>query len=91
MTEQQFSALIEPELDSDVLPEEEEQLLDRARHNKCDGRLGCEFQYDYPYMIRTRSGDLHMVYTWNKTAIRHLWLKADSAAPNSNEEQNNDA
>lgn len=90
MTEQQFSTLIHPELNSDVPPEDPSRLLDRARHNKCDGRLGCEFQYDYPYMIRTRSGDLHMVYTWNKTAIRHLWLKADSAAPNSNEEQNND-
>jgi predicted neuraminidase len=42
-------------------------------------------------MIRSRNGDLHMVYTWNKTAIRHVWLKADSASKNIGKEQNNDA
>ncbi len=45
-------------------------------------------------MVRTRNGDLHLLYTWNKTAIRHAWLKADAVegAPrnnNQNRELNN--
>lgn len=91
MSMQRFSSLIAPELDSDAPMPEKSLLLDRARHNKCDDRLGCEFQYDYPYMIRSRNGDLHMVYTWNKSAIRHLWLKADADAPSTDKEQDNDA
>lgn len=90
MTERQFASLISPELNSDVPPEDPARLLERARHNKCDGRLGCEFQYDYPYMIRSRNGDLHMVYTWNKTAIRHVWLKA-AATHGTDKEQDDDA
>ena len=90
MTEQEFTTLINPELESDVPPEDPARLLERARHNKCDGRFGCEFQYDYPYMIRSRNGDLHMVYTWNKTAIRHVWLKADHNNA-AGKEQGNDA
>lgn len=54
---------------------EVERVLNRARANKC--RAGaCEFQYDYPFLLRTRNGDIHMLYTWNKTLIRHAWWRA---------------
>jgi predicted neuraminidase len=33
---------------------------------------GCRFSYDYPYMIQDANGDLHIVYTWNKSFIKHL-------------------
>ncbi len=56
-----------------------ERLLDHALKNKC-ARGSCEFQYDYPYLLRADNGDLHMVYTWNKTLIRHLWWRADATA-----------
>ena len=57
--------------------EDEEVLLRHVVRNKC--RKGdCEFQYDYPYMIRLPNGDLHLVYTWNKSLIRHLWWRAVS-------------
>ncbi len=32
----------------------------------------CRFIYDYPYMIRSPNGDYHIVYTWNKSFIKHL-------------------
>lgn len=44
---------------------------------------GCHFEFSYPYMIRARNGDLHIVYTWNRTFIKHVritsqWLAAQA-------------
>lgn len=63
------------EVAQDVGVEQLDKVLDHARRNKCHGEL-CEFQYDYPYMLRTRNGDIHILYTWNKTLTRHLWWRA---------------
>lgn len=54
-------------------------VLARAEHNKCHGDR-CEFQYDYPFMLRTRNGDIHILYTWNKSLIRHYWWSANGEA-----------
>lgn len=56
----------------------ESLVLEHARHNKCKGDNHCEFQFDYPYMLRAKNGDLHILYTWNKTLIRHAWFRLDS-------------
>lgn len=52
-------------------------VLKHARHNKCEDGNQCEFQFDYPYMLRAKNGDLHILYTWNKTMIRHAWFRLD--------------
>lgn len=54
------------------------RVLDHAERNKCRKGL-CEFQYDYPFMLRARNGDIHILYTWNKTLTRHFWWRAPSA------------
>ncbi len=45
----------------------------------CDDDM-CRFVYDYPFMIRGQDGVFHLVYTWNKSFIKHLqfnqaWLE----------------
>jgi predicted neuraminidase len=51
-----------------------------AQRNKCeDGQCGYEFSY--PYLIQTHNGDFHLVYTWNRSFIKHVqfsraWLDA---------------
>jgi predicted neuraminidase len=47
------------------------QYIESAKRTVCkDGR--CRYEFSYPYLIQTRQGDLHLVYTWNRTFIKHL-------------------
>ncbi len=44
-----------------------------AKHNKCTAQ-SCGFEFSYPYLIQTRTGDFHLVYTWNRSFIKHVWF-----------------
>ncbi|MBI5625734.1 MAG: exo-alpha-sialidase [Nitrosomonadales bacterium] len=44
-----------------------------AKRNKCTAQ-SCGFEFSYPYLIQTRSGDFHLVYTWNRSYIKHVWF-----------------
>ncbi len=51
-----------------------------ARRNRCDGEV-CGYEFSYPYMIQTHNGDFQLVYTWNRSYIKHVqfnqaWLDA---------------
>ncbi len=35
---------------------------------------GCRFEFSYPYLIRTVGGGFHLVYTWNRSFIKHVWF-----------------
>jgi hypothetical protein len=48
-----------------------EQFQALAEKRLCDGER-CKFMYDYPYMVQASDGDYHVVYTWNKSHIKHL-------------------
>jgi predicted neuraminidase len=55
-----------------------ETVARNAENNLCGTH--CSWQYDYPYLIRAADGDFHLVYTWNRSFIRHLrfneaWLE----------------
>ncbi|MCF6281731.1 MAG: exo-alpha-sialidase [Candidatus Polarisedimenticolaceae bacterium] len=55
------------------------QLQQQIGQQICKGQQ-CTFQYDYPYMVRSRNGDYHLLYTWNRSLIKHIrfndaWLE----------------
>lgn len=55
-----------------------DEIIAGVRETKCRGGK-CTFQFDYPYMLRADNGDIHVVYTWNKTLIGHAWWRAPDA------------
>ena len=57
-----------------------------AERQLCEER--CRFEFSYPYLIRTRNGDFHLVYTWNRSFIKHIWF--DQAWLDSRVEQSTD-
>ncbi|HKB58965.1 MAG TPA: sialidase family protein [Gallionellaceae bacterium] len=41
---------------------------------------GCRTEYSYPFLLQAKNGDFHVLYTWNRTFIKHVtftpaWLK----------------
>ncbi|HEY0666202.1 MAG TPA: sialidase family protein [Gallionella sp.] len=42
-----------------------------ARLAKCHGE-GCGFEFSYPYLIHASNGEFHLVYTWNRSFIKHV-------------------
>ncbi len=43
------------------------------------------YQFSYPWLLRSATGDFHVLYTWNKSKIKHLefnqsWLDRESAS-----------
>jgi predicted neuraminidase len=49
------------------------EYVESAKRSAC-GKVTCVFEFSYPYLIQTQSGDFHLVYTWNRTLIKHLWF-----------------
>ncbi len=42
-----------------------------AQKNKCEAKK-CGFEFSYPYLVQTHNGDFHLVYTWNRSFIKHV-------------------
>lgn len=56
------------------------QLVNHLDRRVCKSH-GCEFEYEYPYFIRSTDGLYHLVYSWNNMLIKHVsfndaWLDA---------------
>ena len=50
-----------------------------AQRNKCEAQTlnpgsgqDCAFEFSYPYLIQAHNGDFHLVYTWNRSFIKHV-------------------
>lgn len=76
----QFSADLSLYLTNQNAAVSAELIAERVKHNMCSAK-SCQWQFDYPYLIRTRSGSFHLVYTWNKSMIKHVefnlsWLES---------------
>ena len=44
-----------------------------ARRQLC-GPEQCSQEFSYPYLLQSRDGYLHLVYTWHRTRIKHIRL-----------------
>jgi len=44
-----------------------------ARRQLC-GQASCTWEFSYPYLLQSRDGYIHLVYTWHRTRIKHVRL-----------------
>ena len=44
-----------------------------ARRQLC-GPESCSQEFSYPYLLQSRDGYLHLIYTWHRTRIKHIRL-----------------
>lgn len=57
--------------DSAMAQKDIDALAEASRQRQCAAQ-GCSFEFSYPYIIRSAQGDAHLVYTWNRSAIKHV-------------------
>jgi predicted neuraminidase len=66
--------------------DEAQAYVASARRQLCGGQ-SCSQEFSYPYLLQSRDGYLHLVYTWHRTRIKHVrldplqTLQAAQAAP----------
>ena len=66
--------------------DEAQAYVASARRQLCGGQ-SCSQEFSYPYLLQSRDGYLHLVYTWHRTRIKHVrldplqTLEAAQAAP----------
>ena len=55
-----------------VLPQAQRAAyVDSVRQEACTPG-GCRTEYSYPFLLQAKNGDFHVVYTWNRTFIKHV-------------------
>lgn len=52
-------------------PSGRREYVDSATQQACTPQ-GCRYEFSYPFLLQTRRGDFHLVYTWNRSFIKHV-------------------
>ena len=55
------------------LATDKREYVDSVKDAMC-AENNCRFEFSYPYLIQTQNGDFHLVYTWNRSFIKHVWF-----------------
>ncbi len=50
---------------------EQKEFQESLRQQACTPQ-GCRYEFSYPFLLQTQRGDFHLVYTWNRTFIKHV-------------------
>ena len=69
-----YERLLGEELKASGVSETQTQAyVASARRQLCVDKT-CSEEFSYPYLLQSRDGYLHMVYTWHRTRIKHVRL-----------------
>ena len=60
--------------DSDVAA-----YVSSAQRQLCTG-TNCVQEFSYPFLLQSRDGTLHLVYTWHRTRIKHIRIDPSAAS-----------
>lgn len=74
IAEREFDQLLAGELIAyGASAEQARAYVASAKRQLCNADH-CAQEYSYPYLLQSRDGYIHLVYTWHRTRIKHVWF-----------------
>ncbi len=74
LSPQRFEALLQSELKAGGASEAQAQAYAASAQRQLCGVYTCTQEFSYPYLLQSRDGYLHLVYTWQRARIKHIRL-----------------
>jgi predicted neuraminidase len=71
---QDYERLLTRELKARGASEDQARAYVASARRQLCGEQGCSQEFSYPYLLQSRDGYLHLVYTWHRTRIKHVRL-----------------
>jgi predicted neuraminidase len=84
----EHAALLGRELKAQGVSDADIQAYLASTARQLCGATACAQEFSYPFLLQTRDGAMHVVYTWHRSRIKHVRL--DLSAASSNEDEAND-
>ncbi|WP_228778507.1 MULTISPECIES: exo-alpha-sialidase [unclassified Polaromonas] len=71
---QDYERLLTQELKARGASEDQARAYVASARRQLCGEQSCSQEFSYPYLLQSRDGYLHLVYTWHRTRIKHVRL-----------------
>ena len=68
----QYELVLGGELKARGASEAQAQAYVASAQRQLCGATTCSQEFSYPYLLQSRDGYLHLVYTWHRTRIKHV-------------------
>ena len=79
---QEYAVVLGAELKSNgVTDSDTAAYVSSAQRQLCTG-ANCAQEFSYPFLLQSRDGTLHLIYTWHRTRIKHIRLDPSAASSN---------
>lgn len=68
------ASLLDHELKAQGASDADTQAYVASAARQLCGSTACTQEFSYPFLLQTRDGSLHLVYTWHRSRIKHVRL-----------------
>ena len=72
----EHAAMLARELKAQGASDADSQAYVASAARQLCGATACVQEFSYPFLLQTRDGSLHLVYTWHRSRIKHVRLEA---------------
>lgn len=78
-----YAAALGSELKSNGATEAQVRAYVASATRQLCGDTSCAQEFSYPFLLQSRDGSLHLVYTWHRSRIKHMRFDLSSMSSNS--------